>query len=137
MQNCLFVDRAGNAFSTTGASEPAAAWSHAAIDPGHALIGLACPAVDLCVAADADGGVLTSSTPSAPAGGTWSARTVVAARLVGLSCPTANFCAAVTRDSTAVTSTAPAEAQWSAPVTVAGEQLGFPRGSRAPPRHCA
>jgi hypothetical protein len=94
---------------TTG--NPAAAsptWaSPVLVDSGHSLMGVSCPAVNLCVAVDNAGNVLTSIDPTGGAS-KWSSAAIDPTHVFNaVSCPSTSFCVAVDNNGTAASSTDP------------------------------
>jgi hypothetical protein len=72
-------------------------WRVAGRIDGHALTGLACPSVSLCVAVDRAGDVISSTDPTA-ARPRWQTADVDGSEPIsGLACPTASLCVAVDR----------------------------------------
>src|SRR5437763_289953 len=66
---CVAVDNIGNVITSTNPGAGAPAWSAAAVDAPHALLGVSCaPSTTLCVAVDGSGDVVAPNNPTGGAG---------------------------------------------------------------------
>jgi hypothetical protein len=106
---CVAVDAAGNALISTDPTGGPTAWADDHIDNNATLgctgggitcqppvVGIACPAITLCVAIDFSGNILTSTDPAAV--GPWVSTPTDGgglSSLWGISCPTVGFCETV------------------------------------------
>ncbi len=105
------------AAAPAGAAPPLRWSSPTPIDPAHALRGVSCASIALCVAVDSAGHAVLSTDPAAGAGASWSRVEIDGAHpLSGISCATTGLCVAVDSEGRALTSTNPAAgagASWS------------------------
>ncbi len=100
------MDGSGGAFSSANPTGGQAAWSRAAIDPGHELTAVACASAQLCVATDNAGRVLSTTNPTGGAAA-WSAAKIDKSALTGVSCSPPSLCVAAGVGSRVLASTNP------------------------------